>query len=268
MLAAMIVAAVLVLAVLCCGVVWNRGRSERRRLSRALDEAIAGREALQRVTRLAGRDLRDAALRLTGQAAALAASGPAEPDAALEASAKLAVVAERCRMLADDLGGAGLPLTAATLREDRIGLLAYARDAVAAVSAALAPGRRHFLLPAAATARGDCVWADSRAVRQVLGRVLAEAAFNTRENESIALLLEEEAGDLVLAVADEGSGMTASDTEVSIDDTPPWNSRGLGAGMALSRALMEAHGGRLDVLTDPSAGTRVSLVFPRERRRA
>jgi hypothetical protein len=250
MLAAMIVAAVLVLAVLCCGVVWNRGRSERRRLSRALDEAIAGREALQRVTRLAGRDLRDAALRLTGQAAALAASGPAEPDAALEASAKLAVVAERCRMLADDLGGAGLPLTAATLREDRIGLLAYARDAVAAVSAALAPGRRHFLLPAAATARGDCVWADSRAVRQVLGRVLAEA------------------GDLVLAVADEGSGMTASDTEVSIDDTPPWNSRGLGAGMALSRALMEAHGGRLDVLTDPSAGTRVSLVFPRERRRA
>ena len=245
----------LLLACITVALLWWGERRERLRLQAALVEAGVARESLQRVARLAGLDLRHAAMRLGGYAASLGAF-----------DCGLASLAERCRVLADDLGTAGLPLTAASLREECFDLLGLARDSVEAVASAVSPGRRQFRLPPETyRVASGCVWADRRAIRQVLGRVLSEAVFNTGPDDSISIFLDEDDGDLVLAIADEGAGL--------IPDTEPGeaairsDSRGVGFALALSRALMEAHGGRLETVASLGAGTRVSLVFPRDRRR-
>ena len=168
-------------------------------------------------------------------------------------------------MLADDLGAAGLAPDLPALSEERIDLLACAREAASALAAAMAPGRRNFRLPPAGDAAH--VWADRRAVRQVLGRVLAEAALNTGDGDCISVSLSEATGRVELVVADEGNGLGAAAAE----DEPalvPRDSRGIGAPLALARVLMEAHEGRLDVVAAAGAGTKVSLVFPPSRRRS
>jgi signal transduction histidine kinase len=64
-----------------------------------------------------------------------------------------------------------------------------------------------------------------------------------------------------LVVADEGAGIAGLD--------PAWSesqadSRGVGLGLSLARALLVAHGGSLSVESTARVGTRVTLHFPAE----
>jgi two-component system OmpR family sensor kinase len=228
----------------------------RRALERSLAESERERAELRRAVRLAGVDLSDAALRLHGQAGALRGSGDATNAAAL------AALAERCSMLVEDLAGAGETPGTPALREETIDLLACVQDAVAGIEATIAPGRRHFRLRPPPAPRW--VWADRRAVRQAVGRVLGEATLSTRHDDNITVSLElTDEGSLALVVEDEGSGLAAPVSDAA--GAPVRDSRGIGGRLALCRGLMEAHGGRLDVLAALGAGTRVGLVFPAAR---
>ncbi len=278
------IASVLLCCCLACAVLWRHGRAQRLRLQRALSQSAAERAALQRLAQLAGRDLRDAALRLHVQA------GLARPEADRAGAGALAAIAERCRSLATDLGEAGLGATSPgaadlgaggmgadrmgangahpALRDETLDLLACARQSAQAVAAVIAPGLRRFCLPDGVLP----VRADRRAIRQVLGRVLTEAAMNTREGDWIALSVAELAdAGFALIVADEGLGIAGAEAEAgtAADNgaDAARDSRGMAAPLTLARRLMQAHGGTLEVIATPGAGTQVSLLFPRSRRR-
>ena len=47
----------------------------------------------------------------------------------------------------------------------------------------------------------------------------------------------------------------------------PGPMRGLGLGLSLTKALMELHGGRLDLESEEGVGTRVTAIFPASRSR-
>ncbi len=250
----MIVDFVALIAIVGLTVYCGRQRAARGAMARALAASELGRTELQRAARLAGAELRDACLRLHGQAGALRGAGD-DGNAAV-----LAALAERCVMLAEDLAGGVTPPPAAALREEAIDLLACAQEAMAGIEATIAPGRRRFRLHPPAGPR--CVWADRRAVRQALGRVLGEAMLSTSQDDNITVSLETaDEGGLAVVVEDEGIGLAAPEPAGAAFR----DSRGIGVRLALCRALMEAHGGRLDVLAALGAGTRVSLVFPSAR---
>ena len=112
------------------------------------------------------------------------------------------------------------------------------------------------------TPPGTALWADRRALRQALARVLGEAALNTGEGDSIAVAVERtDSGGLAVVVEDEGIGLGPADPEARA----PGDSRGLSGRLALPRALIEAHGGALEVVAALGTGTRTSLIFPQAR---
>ena len=140
-------------------------------------------------------------------------------------------------------------------------MTALAEEAAAAAAALLAPGRRHWRMPEAAAA---WLWADRRALRHVLGRVLADAVRNTRNEDWIDIALRPVADGLALVVEDEGVGFAAPDGGGAVAA----DSRGIGLRLALARSLMAAHGGRLEVEALPKVGSRVTLIFPASRIRS
>jgi signal transduction histidine kinase len=235
------------------------------RLRRDVVRAEAGREAAMaaeqtstRLLRLAANELRGIGMTLHGHADRLAAGG----EAAQVASHAISLAASSAQVLglADELQDHTLPdLGTQSLREEVLDPAEAVQAGVAAL--ALEPGRRHWRVENRAP--GMRLWADRRALRHVLARVLGAAARNTRQDDAIDIAVVPTGDGLCIQVEDEGTGLASPDPEGGA----PRDSRGIGLRLALARALMLAHGGRLEVEAAARVGTRVRLVFPAGRLR-
>jgi len=220
------------------------------------ERARAGEAEAVRALRLAAIELRRPATTLLGHADRLCADAAGRP-----VGTTIGAIARQMLDLADDLQHHALADAASrVLREAPTRLDVVLHDAVAAVQAGLEPGRRHWRLPPEID--GIEVIADRRALAQILARVLGCAARFSQHDDWIDIAFEIAGDRFTLTVADEGSGLAA--TEGAGAPGQP-DTRGLGLGLALARVLMQAHGGTLLVEAVPSVGTRVTLDFPMTR---
>jgi two-component system cell cycle sensor histidine kinase PleC len=112
------------------------------------------------------------------------------------------------------------------------------------------------------------VTADPRAVRQMLVNLLSNAVKFTPEGGRIVVAaLRGHGGRCVLRVSDTGIGMTSdqvSQAVVPFGQASALTARvgqGHGLGLAIVKALIEAHGGRLNIDSRPGEGSRIDLEF-------
>jgi signal transduction histidine kinase len=109
--------------------------------------------------------------------------------------------------------------------------------------------------------------ADRRSLKQMLLNLVGNAIKFTPAGGSVTVTTTMlEAGDLVLAVADTGEGMTAAEIELALVPfrqvgSVPGRYGGTGLGLPLTKALAEANGAQLDVSSQPGAGTTMRLRF-------
>ena len=152
------------------------------------------------------------------------------------------------------------------LHAQRLPLLPVIEEAVAATAAQLGPSRRDWRI--APEFAAIMLSADARALRGALEQVLARAARMTRDGDWIGLRPVISADSLALIVEDEGAGLGAADAapEAELSHAPSMSrTRGLGFGLAVARALLEAHGGSLRIEALQGVGARAWLTLPRER---
>jgi PAS domain S-box-containing protein len=116
------------------------------------------------------------------------------------------------------------------------------------------------------------LFADRGKLRQTLLAILSNATKFTADNGKIAVTLEiESSGDFSICVQDNGIGMADTDIAIAlqpfsqIDNALARRFEGTGLGLPVSKALMELHGGRLDIQSGRGVGTLVTLTFPAER---
>jgi signal transduction histidine kinase len=117
------------------------------------------------------------------------------------------------------------------------------------------------------------VWADEWAVRRVIQVLLSNAVKFTRRGE---ILVTVEASDkpsssLSVVVRDSGVGIAAErlatilERFTLLDPVKAHGSGGMGIGLRLATRLMDRHGGRLSIDSQPGVGTTVRATFPGER---
>jgi signal transduction histidine kinase len=103
-------------------------------------------------------------------------------------------------------------------------------------------------------------------LRRVLENLTDNAVKYTRPDGSISLSLVEEGDAAILTVADDGVGMSADEVAHVFDRF--WRSDdsrervGSGLGLAIARAVVEAHGGSIEVVSEPNAGTTFTVRLP------
>lgn len=217
----------------------------------------AGTAAAERSFGLLAREMQSIGLTLLGHAGAGRSAATAAVSIAEGAQRVLALSDELTELLA--LRNGLRAVQAAPVR-----LLPVLEEAVAATAAQLGPTRRDWrLAPECADIALD---ADARALRGALEQVLARAARMTRDGDWIGVRPVVSADGVAILVEDEGAGLGAADAAPGPGDAPSApRTRGLGFGLAVARALLEAHGGSLRIEALQGVGARTWLTLPRDR---
>ena len=113
------------------------------------------------------------------------------------------------------------------------------------------------------------VQADGMRLRQVLDNLLANAIAYSARGGEVAVELTEDDDDVVLVVADHGTGIEPDEVgEVFGRFYRGQNARrgqvpGTGLGLTIVRAIVEAHGGEVLLASTVDAGTSVRVLLPR-----
>lgn len=120
----------------------------------------------------------------------------------------------------------------------------------------------------------DCpdtrVLGDRRAIRQVLANLVGNALKFTPPGGRVEVAVERDgtADETGISVTDDGPGMSPAQVaqfgQPFAKGSTPYqaNAEGMGLGLAISKQLAEAMGGRLTLVSKPGHGTRVTLHLP------
>jgi two-component system, OmpR family, sensor kinase len=116
------------------------------------------------------------------------------------------------------------------------------------------------------------VLGDEGRVRQLLTNLLANVRRHTGPRTRCTLRVRTINSDVLITVADNGEGMAADDAAHAFDRfyradaSRNRDSGGNGLGLAIAKAIVEAHGGEIELTSAVGAGTSVSVRLPGVRR--
>jgi signal transduction histidine kinase len=106
-------------------------------------------------------------------------------------------------------------------------------------------------------------------VQRVLLNLLSNALRHARPDGEVAVLVEEDADRVVVAVEDDGQGIAPGASERMFerfwraDDSRTGSSGGAGLGLAIAQGLVQAHGGTIWAENRHGGGARVAFTLPR-----
>ena len=104
-------------------------------------------------------------------------------------------------------------------------------------------------------------------MRQVLDNLLSNAVRHTPEGTSIDVEIASEGDTVRLTVADDGPGMTPETAERVFERFFRSGSvahPGSGLGLAIVAAIVKAHGGTVQVASEPGEGTAFTVILTAE----
>ena len=110
--------------------------------------------------------------------------------------------------------------------------------------------------------------ADPDRLTQVLRNLVRNAIAHTDPGGHVGVSATARAGWLTIAVTDDGPGIPPAHLERvferfhRVDEDRARESGGAGLGLAIARAIVEAHGGRIRADSRPGAGTTITLELP------
>lgn len=113
---------------------------------------------------------------------------------------------------------------------------------------------------------------EERAIKQVLVNLMTNAIKFTPEGGTVGVKAHiDPFGRMCIAVSDTGIGIAPEDVPVAlapfgqIESVMSRKTQGTGLGLPLTKALVELHGGELQIKSAVGQGTTVSLLFPADR---
>lgn len=112
-------------------------------------------------------------------------------------------------------------------------------------------------------------WADPERIAQVLANLISNAHKYTPQGGSIGVVLRQEGDNLRLSVSDTGVGLSPDERAhlftkfYRVDKVRSRQAGGTGLGLSITRALVELHGGTIEVESEAGSGSTFSFTLLR-----
>ena len=126
--------------------------------------------------------------------------------------------------------------------------------------------KRSITLEAVPPEDGVAVRADPLRIAQVVGNIVGNAIKFTPERGNVTLRASADGNHVAIHIADTGPGIAPADLEHLFENF--WQARrndhrGVGLGLAIAKAVVEAHGGKIWCESSPGHGSTFSFTLPR-----
>ena len=111
------------------------------------------------------------------------------------------------------------------------------------------------------------VWGDTVSIGQVIFNLIDNALKYTHEGGKVEVSLKSEGDSAVLTVSDTGVGIGAEDIPhlfdrfYRVDKARTREAGGAGLGLSICNNIVETHGGRIEVRSEPGEGEHVQCLF-------
>lgn len=141
-------------------------------------------------------------------------------------------------------------------------------DAALAVVAPLANGRGQRLERIAKVPQDHAVYGDHRRLEQALLNLVSNAQRFAPEGGSVTVRVEERGTDTAWSVVDDGPGIPADERAMLFErffvgrNDRNAAREGVGLGLPTALAIAQAHGGTIEVVSEPGRGSTFTLVVP------
>jgi len=106
---------------------------------------------------------------------------------------------------------------------------------------------------------------DAAQIQQVMLNLLLNALQAIPGAGSIRVAVEQRGDDVVITVADSGRGIAPDNLASIFRPFFTTKGQGTGLGLSLARRIIEDHGGRIEVESQPGAGTKFTVQLPLQR---
>lgn len=156
------------------------------------------------------------------------------------------------------------------LREDKVDLADAIRLSVTAIEAEARVGEveiENLVAPDLAA-----LWADPLRFNRILINICSNAVKFTPPGGRVQIAARApSSGDVEISISDTGIGMAAEDIPKALEPFQQLESQlsrrfgGAGLGLPIAKALIDLHGGTLDIQSTQGHGTSVIIRFPKER---
>jgi two-component system sensor histidine kinase KdpD len=100
---------------------------------------------------------------------------------------------------------------------------------------------------------------------EVVTNLIDNAARYSSAGTPILVTLRPEKGSVIVAITDQGPGMTSEEQDKLFRPFTRGTRSGTGSGLglAITRSIVHAHGGTIEVVSSPGSGTTMSVTIPR-----
>lgn len=106
------------------------------------------------------------------------------------------------------------------------------------------------------------VFLDLRQVGQVLDNLILNAYQSMPEGGKVTIEARSVKGKVFLSVTDTGCGITEENMKKIYEPLFTTKARGIGLGLSVSKNLLEANGGRIEVESEEGKGTTFTVMLP------
>lgn len=114
----------------------------------------------------------------------------------------------------------------------------------------------------------DEIYADGRALRQILINLLSNAVKFTEQNGRVLIRTNCHEENMIISVIDNGIGISEDDLPrlanpfEQVENEHSRTNQGTGLGLALVRSFAELHGGNMQIASKVGVGTKVDIILP------
>jgi PAS domain S-box-containing protein len=229
--------------------------------ARLYDQLQAAVRAREEVLSVVSHDIRNPLGAIAMREEILERTGGAHPEA--HAQAVLRAVGTAQRLIDGLLDAASLDAGQLRLELDEHDVDAIIADVVDVIAPVAASREVAIHRDVPAGLRLRC---DQARLSQVISNLLGNAVKFTGPKGAIAIRAERAGAELVIAVADTGTGISPDALPRVFDRYfTKGGQKGTGLGLYIARGIVEAHGGRIWVTSTPGRGSTFFVALPEQR---